>query len=238
MGYRWEIDYPPFLRDECERIAISPEMLFGWLETSLGSVSALQIGANDGEQHDFLGKFLDRPNWRGVLVEADPLIYPRLVLNNRHREKRIVTLNVAVGDGNVTEFFSVDFSGDHQLPAWAEGLGSFNKETLLAHVPVAPAIKERIYSRKLATVSVNEIIREHFDGPPDVIVMDVEGYEKVLIPQIDLGKRPPLMIIYESRHMSRREHSEIIRHLGRHGYMVTPGGQDSYAVHRSFALTH
>ncbi|OLE96238.1 MAG: hypothetical protein AUG75_22840 [Cyanobacteria bacterium 13_1_20CM_4_61_6] len=59
----------------------------------------VEIGSNDGEQHDHLRPFILSRPWRGIMVEPVPYVFERL-RTNYEAYGRIALENVAVGDAD------------------------------------------------------------------------------------------------------------------------------------------
>ena len=90
----------------------------------------VEIGSNDGEQHDHLRPFvLSRP-WRGVMVEPVPHVVERLRRNYGALD-RVVLENAAVaGHDGTIPFFYPQAPASHettQLPDWYDGIGSLSR---------------------------------------------------------------------------------------------------------------
>lgn len=233
FGYQLATELPCFLNGECSRAGLTPEMALAFAEFKLNQVFVLQIGANDGLRNDYLSPFLDRPNWSGVLVEADPRLYSRLVQNNDHRKDRIRCLNTAIGDGSAMPFYSVDMALADGMPAWVEGLGGFVESHIHKHAKDVPGLSDCIVTRMLPTVTPVDLIGSETGRAPDVVVTDCEGFDSHIIEMYDFLRFRPSVYIFESRHITRGKLDSIFRLFSEHGYALAWGGQDSVAIHAS-----
>ena len=101
----------------------------------------IQVGAFDGITRDPLRKYIDKCGWRGVLVE------PQARAANKLRElyrgnNRIVILQAALdGESGSRTLFTVE---SETAPAWAGGLASFQRETIVKHSDLIPGLETMI----------------------------------------------------------------------------------------------
>jgi hypothetical protein len=83
----------------------------------------VEIGANDGEQHDHLRPMILARRWRGIMVEPVPYVFERLRTNYGGLD-RVVLENVAVADEDGSRrFYHLAASADRVgegLPQWYE----------------------------------------------------------------------------------------------------------------------
>lgn len=233
LGYQLSIDLPCFLDGDCQRVALSPVMALAFADHILANVSVLQIGAYDGLCNDHLFSFLERANWSGVLAEANPSIYSQLITNNSHRKGRIKCINVAIGDGRSMPFYSVNMSLAEGMPAWVDQIGGFTPSHIQKHSSEVAGLSECITQTMMETVTPSDLITQYFDEPPHVVVTDCEGYDFTILKMFDFEKYRPLVYIFESKHMSRKQLDSAFRLLAKHNYSVSWGGQDSVAIHKS-----
>ena len=107
----------------------------------------VEIGANDGEQHDHLRPLILDADWRGLMVEPVPYVFERLRRQLRRRP-RVTLENAAIADrdGELPFLHLVD-AGPRPRDAARPGttaIGSFSRETMLGHATRIPDIEQRM----------------------------------------------------------------------------------------------
>jgi hypothetical protein len=165
MSYRQKEAVKAALR-RLNLYAPEPEQVY--LESAikdLSSVFLIQIGANDG--HDFVRSVLGRQYRKrkisGILVEPQPYFYNKL-RSTYAGMQGIEILNVAISDTDAAlTLFHIDHH-DSDLPEWAKGLGSLNKEVLLSHSHVIEDLPRRIRELQVRCMSVGELLKKADSG--------------------------------------------------------------------------
>jgi FkbM family methyltransferase len=193
----------------------------------------IEIGSNDGEQHDHLRPFILSSAWRGIMVEPVPYIFERL-RRAYGANDRIALENSAIGesDGALPFFHVRDATAEERerLPDWYDGIGSFSRESLLRHVAEIPDIEQRIVQAEVETLSFESLCRRHGVDEVDLLVIDTEGYDWRILSSIDLGSRRPRLIVYEHFHLSAADRAAAAEHLRAHGYETMEEGFDTFCL--------
>lgn len=193
----------------------------------------VEIGSNDGEQHDHLRPFILASDWRGIMVEPVPYIFERL----RHSYDalgRVALENAAIGeqDGRLPFFHVRDASLEEreQLPDWYDGIGSFSREAVLGHASEIPDIEERIVRAEVTALTFESLCSRHGVDQVDLLVIDTEGYDWRILASIDLDAHRPRLIVYEHYHLSEADRAAAGEHLQRHGYGTMEEGFDTFCL--------
>jgi FkbM family methyltransferase len=196
----------------------------------------IEVGSNDGEQHDHLRPFILASAWRGIMVEPVPYVFERLRRAYGANE-RIAFENSAIGerDGTLPFFHVRDASAEERerLPDWYDGIGSFSRESLLGHADEIPDIEQRIVRAEVETLTFESLCRRHGVDEVDLLVIDTEGYDWRILSSIDLGSRHPRLIVYEHFHLSAADRSAAAEHLRAHGYETMEEGFDTFCLDTS-----
>lgn len=100
----------------------------------------------------------------------------------------------------------------------------------MSHAKVWPEIGQHLRTRQIETVGPDEMFKQLGEQRVDLLIMDVEGYEWEIIRQIDFKKHDVGCIYYESKHLPRNKHGEVIDYLVENGYAVGVGGIDTVAI--------
>jgi len=194
----------------------------------------VEIGSNDGDQHDHLRPFILSSAWRGIMVEPVPYVFERLrrAYGANHR---LALENAAIGDRDgVLPFFHVrDASAGEraELPDWYDGIGSFSRESLLAHADDIPDIAERIVRAEVTTLTFESLCGRHGVENVDLLVIDTEGYDWQILRSLDLEpRRRPRLIVYEHYHLSEADRDAAAAHLRANAYETMEEGFDTFCL--------
>jgi FkbM family methyltransferase len=198
------------------------------------SAAFVEVGANDGEQHDHLRPFILRRQWRGLMVEPVPYIFERLRQNYAGID-RVTLVQAAVGptDGVTTFYYLVDASPEEraQLPDWYDGIGSFSRDAVLRHARHMPDIESRIIEAEVETVTLPSLCERHGIRRLDLLVIDTEGFDWEIIRSVDFAAVRPDVLIYEHFHLSTEDRAACRAHLDAEGYRTLEEGFDTFCVH-------
>lgn len=189
----------------------------------------VQIGSNDGSTNDPLHWLITRKGWRGVLVEPLPVLFAKLKHTYR-RASGLQFVNAAVGttDGEATFFFVADSRpGD---PYWLPQIGSLERSHLLRHAAVVRDLEARLSSATVPLLSYASLLAAAGVDTFDLLHVDAEGVDFAILDQVDFGAASaPRAVLYEHRHLTDDERSELLGRLAGGGYEVTTGRMDTFA---------
>jgi FkbM family methyltransferase len=194
----------------------------------------IQVGSNDGEQHDPLRSEILRHNWRGIMIEPVPYVFERLQRNYGARANRIILENVAIGacDGTLPFYHLApvaDFEAEG-LPQWYDGIGSFQREHVLKHVTHIPDIADRLVRVDVPSLTFESLCKKHGIDRVDLIHIDAEGSDAEVVQSIDLDRHRPRLVIYEHYHLPAGVQGACRRHLEAHGYDTIEHGMDTWCL--------
>jgi len=203
-----------------------------WMDEVLGKKEALlvQIGSNDGKTGDPLYQLFNKnTTWKGLFVEPVPYLFERLQANYPD-VSRFSFENAAINEGQDLDFYWVDpdaVPNKQELPFWYDQLGSFNKDHILNALDgqLAPYI----VSAKLEGITLDTLFERHGVAQFDVLHIDAEGYDWVVLQQLDLQRFQPSFILYEHSHLSKEDLQSSIDFLKK-DYHVYRIGIDLLAV--------
>jgi len=165
----------------------------------------LVIGTHDGEFGEWVPLVRNFMSDM-VLVEGSEKQFT--VLKNNYEGKQGVTLvnNLVTTDGSDIEFY--------------EG-GAGYTNTVVKRV-IEYWEKEEIHSTKRSSISINNLIFDHFSAynkKLDWLHLDVEGLDAKLLLSIDSDKLPDF-IIYEDFNLGDEERKELVSYLENNGYKI------------------
>jgi FkbM family methyltransferase len=220
-----------------DRRLAAPRLLRAFADENPGA-SFVEIGANDGEQHDHLRPFILEREWTGVMVEPVPYVFERLRRNYAGVE-RVALENAAVGerDGELPFFYLVDAPEEERarLPDWYDGIGSFSREAVLTHAAQIPDVEERLVSALVPTLTFQSLCERNGLERVDLLVIDTEGHDFEVLKGVDLERWRPQLVVYEHYHLSREDRVDCADLLRGHGYDTIEEGFDTLCLHAAVA---
>lgn len=193
----------------------------------------VKVGANDGIFDDPISDvLLASGKWKGLLIEPLPIYFERLRRNFPDRDKYILE-QIAIGARTgKAPFFYVDekaMDGIPGLPAWALGLGSFNRDVIMKHLD--GALDPFIVECSVEVRPLCDVLKEHGIREVHLLHIDAEGHDFEVLKTIDLAQQAPAAILLEHKHLSDAHKNELLGHLREHGYRVDDNGGDFFAIH-------
>jgi len=194
----------------------------------------VELGANDGEQHDPLRELiLSHRRWRGIMVEPVPFVFERLRRNYGDLD-RVALENVAIADrvGELPFFHLAEARAAERatLPSWYDGIGSFDREAVLAHERDIPDIAERLVETRVPCLTFEALLERHGRPNVDLLLIDTEGYDWEIVSRLDLSAPRPRMIVYEHYHLEREDRAAARARLRDHGYEILEEGMDTFCL--------
>jgi FkbM family methyltransferase len=193
----------------------------------------IEIGSNDGEQHDHLRSFIRARPWSGIMVEPVPYVFERLRANYGDLD-RVSLENVAIADrdGEIPFYHLPEATAEEQerMPSWYDGIGSFSREVVLDHARLIPDIAERLVQRNVRALTLGSLCREHGVKNIDLLLIDTEGYDYELIRSIDLNVQRPRLMIYEHYHLDPRDREACRGLVERAGFETMEEGFDTWCL--------
>ena len=193
----------------------------------------IEIGSNDGEQHDHLQPWIRSSGWTGLMVEPVPYVFERLRRNYGGLE-RITFENVAIADrdGRLPFYHlrEADPEERDRLPSWYDGIGSLSRANVLAHRRHIPDIGERIVRSEVPCLAFESLCRRHDVTTVDLLVVDAEGYDAEILRHIDFSARRPRLVVYEHFHLEPDDRSACRSALEYHGYETMEEGFDTWCL--------
>nr|AYC79424.1 hypothetical protein [uncultured bacterium] len=196
----------------------------------------VEIGSNDGDQHDHLRPFILSRPWRGIMVEPVPFVFDRLRRNYEGID-RVTLANVAIADRDgMLPFFHLVEEADpvsKGLPDWYDGTGSFSRDALLRHVAEIPDVEQRIVEAGVTALTLASLCRRHGVDRVDLLLIDTEGYDWEILRHVDFATIHPRLVVYEHFHLSAEDRHAARAHLEDAGYATMEEGFDTFCLDAS-----
>lgn len=203
----------------------------------------VQIGANDGLINDPIFKFIQRDNWKGVLLEPLQHVYLNYLSKLYKRSKNIKTINAALDQQDGTKnLYKLSFTNAR----WATGLSSFVKSSLIEAIESGyvaekakkegielPKNKENFFTiEKVNCISPETLLQSNKIEKINLLMIDTEGYDFEVIKMFDIANTQPDMIVFEHVNLSEEEKNTCHEHLGQCGYIFKSYGVNTVAINK------
>jgi FkbM family methyltransferase len=193
----------------------------------------VEIGSNDGDQHDHLAPIIRSRPWRGIMVEPVPYVFERL-RRNYAGMPGIALENVAIADRDgELEFFHLAEATPQErkrLPRWYDAIGSFSREAVLGHAQQIPDIERRITSTRVPCLTFATLCARHAVGELDLLVVDTEGHDAQILATVDLAAWHPRIVVYEHFHLAADVRAACAERLRGAGYETMEEGFDTWCL--------
>lgn len=152
----------------------------------------VQIGGNDGVTYDPLVDIIKRRKLSGLIVEPIKTYFNQLYLLYQNCT-RVSVANYAIysENGPIAMFKVKDNSND--LPVWAKGIASIDKE----HFKKSNIPESEMEEEIVEGITLENLFLLYKIERIDLLVIDVEGYDYNLIKSINFEKFKPSLIYFE-----------------------------------------
>ena len=212
-------------------------------------IFVIQVGANDGINHDPIHKFIKRDGWSGILIEPQPYVFRNKLHPLYRRNQNIALENIAISQENcLMDMYRLSFTNER----WATGLTTFDKEVLQKRVnsggvdftaqkqgvKTPEKREDYIENFKVEAKSFDFLIEKYQTKKVDVLQIDAEGFDFELVKLFDLGKCQPDVVVFEADHISEQDFEEVESYLNSHSYVFKKVGRDVLAVNKSATIAN
>jgi len=193
----------------------------------------VEVGANDGEQHDHLRPMILEYQWRGVMVEPVPYVFERLKENYGAIDRVALENSAIAAEDGTLPFYHLAPSPDYEaegLPQWYDGIGSFSKEAVLDHRRLIPDIDERLVETMVPSLTFTSLCRKHHLDSVDLLLVDTEGHDYEILRHIDFSVYCPTLVTYEHYHLSADDRAACSTMMQAVGYTAMEEGFDTWCL--------
>ncbi len=193
------------------------------------TVFFVQIGSNDGQTSDPLHDLIVRDHWSGIMVEPVPSNFERLRATHTGRHGLIFE-NVAIGEreGRLDFWRVGDTSGD--LPVFHDQIGSLSRDAVLQNLDSIPDLESRLIRDQVDCLRLATLLERHGVERIDLFHVDAEGFDAVILEQLDLDRFHPEIILWEHKKLAPGDRKRCRRRFERHGYYCTEEFGDTIAL--------
>lgn len=167
------------------------------------------------------------------MVEPVPYVFERLRANyERHPGVELENAAIGARDGTLPFFHlaAVVDRAAEELPRWYDGIGSLSREAVLSHARLIPDIEERIVETEVPVLTFDTLLAKHHLDDVDLVVIDTEGYDHVIVRQIDYARHRPVLLVYEHYHLGADERRAARACVEDAGYETREEGFDTWCL--------
>ncbi len=198
LGYRVEgTRYTPrhLYRPECLRQLQFDDVICRHMFEHGPVCNFIQVGAYDGVSTDPLHRYIGRYSWRGIMLEPQP--GPAARLRRLYKDNASIVILEAAVDSERTTRTLYTVEGDN-LPQWAGGMASFDREQILKQDYLIPGIANMIREVRVECIPFNDIIDAHPDAIRlDLLQIDAEGADGRILSWFPFGQIKPGVVHWE-----------------------------------------
>jgi len=164
----------------------------------------LDIGANDGVTLSNTFYLANNYGWTGLLVEASPKAYERLLKNYELIDRDIDFQNVAIGkeDGTMQFWESGELLNKGDIALVSSGVKSELDRWISLNMPFE---KIKVPMTSVATM-LSRSRHTHFD----LLSLDIEGMELEVLPQIDFKALKIQVAVIEWNSKDEQKYNDIM----------------------------
>ncbi len=164
-------------------------VLWNWLKAlAVSKPTYLDIGANDPMFHNNTFLFY-RSGCRGVLVEPNPRHWAKLAAVRP--EDTLLRAGIHVKTAAELDFYVIGGPGGDALSTFDKAMAESYAATTGGKHFIAEVIK-------VPTFNVNEVMAEHFQGPPHLLSIDTEGLDLDILKTVDFERYRPVVLCVET----------------------------------------
>lgn len=174
---------PPYVNESFSQAGEDCCMDFLFTELGMHRPSYLELGVCNPIIGSNTYRFYKK-GARGVLVEADQTLIETI---QKHRPMdTIIHSGITSGEKNEADFYIFD----------CKGYNTFVKEE--AEYREKNSTNKIIRVEKVKLKSINDVIKNHFQGYPDLLSIDIEGLDYEVLKSLDYNKFPIPVICAET----------------------------------------
>lgn len=188
----------------------------------------IQIGAFDGVECDPLYKYLQKYNWKGIMLEPQPIPFGKLKKQYENRVNLSI-LNAALSDRRGKTILYVLEGND--IPEWSKSMASFSKQNILKHEYLIPDLEKYIKEIEIDTITFDTLFADNSIDKLDLLQIDTEGFDAEILKMFPFHRLKPHIIHFESKHIPKPGLEQLLDNLIGYGYRIAHDrGEDMVAV--------
>ena len=156
----------------------------------------VQIGSNDGQRFDILGKYIKKFFPKVIFVEPIKINFENLKKFHSNQDNLFFENSAISVNNEINKLFKVNEKKLNLYDDHISGITSFKKSHLIKH----GVKKSHILEEKVNSLSINELLEKYSIKSFDLLFIDTEGYDpKIIFDFLSNSKIRPI-IIFEYIH--------------------------------------
>jgi FkbM family methyltransferase len=189
----------------------------------------IQIGSNDGKTGDPIYQHVKKYCWKGIFIEPVKYLFEKLKKTYKN-QKNVSFENVAISDKNgLRNFYRIEKNNEPNNPVWYDQIGSFDKKVVLKSKNLIPNFNKHFIKEKVKCMTFSNLLKKYKINSLDFLHIDTEGYDYEIIKFIPFKNLKPKMILYEYRHLSKKDELKALKLLKKYNYKILILWGDTFA---------
>jgi hypothetical protein len=111
-------------------------------------------------------------------------------------------------------------------PAWAGGLASFDRESIVKHSDLIPGLEHMIREETVDCIQFDEVIARLVSERIDLLQIDTEGADSYILSLFPFDRVKPAIIHWEIKHLSKAKRENCFDLLAAFGYRFAASGDE------------
>jgi FkbM family methyltransferase len=221
--------------EQRRRAGLASVRLLDAFATAYPDAVFVEVGSNDGDQHDHLRPHIRSGRWRGIMVEPVPYVFERLRANYGDLPQvRLENVAIADREGQLPFFELAEPTESERadLPPWYDAISSFSLDAIMSHADKIPDLERRVQRTEVTCTTFEALWRRNGFDHLDLLLIDTEGYDWEILRTIDLAALHPALVAYEHYHLPAEVRRASRAHLEALGYDVLAEAFDTWCLHR------
>lgn len=174
----------------------------------------MDVGAHHPVANNNTYYFYERGS-RGVLVEPNPALHG--LLEQVRPRDALARAGIGVTARAEADFYIIGGSEDGQL-------NTFSREQAEALVARSRGHYRIERVMKIPLLGINQLMRKHWNGPPNLLSLDTEGFDLPILRSLDFKQLRPDVVCVESVEIGgRRVLTDIMQLMAQNGYEARGG---------------
>jgi len=174
----------------------------------------MDVGAHHPVFNNNTYYFYERGS-RGVLVEPNPGLHG--VLEQVRPHDVLVRAGIGVTAQAEADFYIIGGSEDGQLNTFSREQAEALVTRSRGHYSIAKVMK-------IPLLNINDLMRRHWNGPPNLLSLDTEGFDLPILRSLDFKRLRPDVVCVETVEIGgRRLLADIMQLMANNNYEIRGG---------------